>query len=147
MIYFKSQTLSRPTLDSTKRLSRLKAHEHYNGLSAYVLPRKQIGTLRLKRSTRFFIHSHSISPACNIHNVQSTSKTWQTTILTMYAVAISSRKQCVTQTIVPGFKRWDLWVLTLPPIRHLRYHDCHVTVSFLLVSIRPLPSKSLQPRT
>ena len=51
MIYFKSQTLSRPTLDSTKRLSRLKAHEHYNGLSAYVLPRKQIGTLRLKRST------------------------------------------------------------------------------------------------
>ena len=80
-------------------------------------------------------------------HVQSTSKTWQTTILTMYAVTISSRKQCVTQTIVPGFKRWDLWVLTLPPIRHLRYHDCHVTVSFLLVSIRPLPSKSLQPRT
>jgi hypothetical protein len=60
MIYFDSQTLSRPTLDSTKhwmanfsgqRLSQLKAHKHYNGLSAYVLPRKQIGTLRLKRST------------------------------------------------------------------------------------------------
>ena len=142
MIYFKSQTLNRPTLDSTKRLSRLKAHEHYNGLSAYVLPRKQIGTLRLKRSTRFFIHSHSISPVCNIRNVQSTSKN-----LTDCS-SRDVRSGNVTQEAVrdtnnrPRIQTLDLWVLTLTRIRHLWYQECHVTVSFLLVSIRSLASKS-----